>query len=86
MTFPDEMPWLLPPFSEAQQGMKCQWPGCQEDATHLAAACQSRYKPIPKDVPQAGYFCYAHAHKVANDGAPEYHDECPNCGCIHGVN
>jgi hypothetical protein len=30
--------------------------------------------------------CDAHAYEVADEGHPEYHQTCPNCGCEIPVN
>ena len=30
--------------------------------------------------------CWEHAQRVVDEGAPEYHETCPNCGCLIPVN
>lgn len=61
----------------------CQYEGCEAKATHLAVgrACGDAPKhPVP------AYYCREHAYAIADEGHPEYHSVCPNCGCLQGVN
>jgi hypothetical protein len=61
---------------------KCQYEGCDLDAEFIAAGRPHRAEsghPV-------GVYCATHADKVADEGHPEYNDECPNCGCHFGVN
>lgn len=55
---------------------KCQYEGCEADATAIAIG---RVHPL-------GCFCEAHAMAVSEEGKPEYEVGCPNCGCYFGVN
>lgn len=60
-------------------GMKCQYEGCDQDATCVALG-QSYH-------PGLGAYCGKHADVVTSeDRDPEYTGVCPNCGCMFGVN
>lgn len=61
----------------------CQHEGCTERATHLAVG---RDYGDTKGHTVAAFYCRKHAYEIADEGFPEYHHECPNCGCIQGVN
>jgi len=65
--------------------MQCQYEGCTKKATAIAAGRDydggSETHP-----PGAGHYCEEHAEWVADEGGPEYHTSCPNCGCLFGVN
>ena len=66
----------------------CAWKGCTEPATLIACGRtnwsdetnRSKGHPIP------ACYCKDHAFTVSEEGNPEYGNECPNCGCLHGVN
>jgi len=61
---------------------KCQYEGCQEPATCIAAG--RTYLETPgHDRP--GVYCKTHAEEVAHEGIPEYRVACPNCGCEFGI-
>ncbi len=60
-----------------EHNVKCQYPDCNEPATAIADDSEKR---------QVGFYCDAHAEKVADYNSPEYHVSCPNCGCYFGVN
>ena len=62
---------------------KCEYPGCEEKATTLAAYVEQRYMG---SVLKVGRFCAEHAELVAGHHSPEYVAECPNCQCHFGVN
>ncbi len=61
---------------------KCQWDECEQSATTIAAGRRG----IDRDGHPLGLYCDAHADIVIDEGFPEYHDSCPNCGCRFGVN
>jgi hypothetical protein len=64
-------------------GKACQYDGCGLAATHVAAGRQ--FGRPDGGHPGPGCYCAAHAERVADEGAPEYGECCPNCGCLFGV-
>lgn len=56
---------------------KCQYPECDNKATHIA---YGREEKEPK------LYCDVHADVVCDQQSPEYVTSCPNCGCLFGVN
>ena len=62
----------------------CDWVDCEEDATQIACGRNSRRGNDGH--PRSGLYCQAHAIEVADEDSPEYINECPNCGCLSGVN
>jgi len=64
----------------------CAFEDCNNEATVLA--CGRDYSDVRKGTyhPKPNYYCAKHAELVADEGSPEYHDVCPNCGCTFGVN
>lgn len=71
----------------------CSFEGCTEPATHIAAGKRDHYSDTEHGEVEAwkgheapACYCEAHATIVADEGSPEFHSDCPNCGCIHGVN
>ena len=68
---------------------QCQYEGCDKPATHIASGRATRMGPEwyeNQGHPTLALYCEAHGEKVADEGAPEYHTTCPNCGCYFGVN
>ena len=65
------------------EGRSCQYEGCTAPATQIA--CGRKYLGAPGH-PGPGVYCHAHAVVVAEEGRPEYQDNCPNCGCLYGIN
>ncbi len=64
---------------------KCQFEGCEAIATHIA--CGRQYdRDAVKGHPTPGCYCEKHATAVADEHNPEYLDNCPNCGCLFGIN
>ena len=63
---------------------KCQYEGCEEQATVIASG-QRSYSLGDTSLHPVGCYCDKHSHIVADEGNPEYHDECPNCHCRFGV-
>ena len=58
-------------------GDMCEVEGCEEEADNIAYS-RVREKVI--------FCCDPHTCKVVDEGSPEYHDYCENCGCKQGVN
>lgn len=58
----------------------CQYENCERTATHIA---KGKLKLKGHDL---GCYCAEHAKLVSHEGNPEYFEECPNCGCLFGVN
>lgn len=66
---------------------QCQFEKCTATATHIA--CGRKYDWDESDVhyhPTPNVYCEKHARVVADEHSPEYIDNCPNCGCMFGVN
>lgn len=61
---------------------KCQYEGCSSLATHIA---QGRMRDN-NGHPKVAVYCEDHAINVADELWPEYNVDCPNCGCMFGVN
>lgn len=57
---------------------QCQYENCTEAATSIA--CGRHYHA------DVGCYCDKHADLVVDENCPEYHENCPNCGCRFGVN
>ena len=55
----------------------CEWPGCLEMATDMV---------YNKRAMAVFHYCRHHADYVSNFDNPEYTVDCPNCGCVFGVN
>lgn len=67
---------------------KCAYENCEEEATTLACG-RKEYpwnKERKREHPTVAKYCPIHAYEVADERSPEYHTECPNCGCKFGVN
>ena len=66
----------------------CQYKDCDKPATIIATGQRSYNKDEPLKKGQYGIGCYCadHASEVADYNCPEYHANCPNCGCLFGVN
>ncbi len=62
---------------------KCQYEDCDMDATYMA---KGRSDHSGGGHPTINVYCYTHATIVADEQNPEYIDNCPNCGCMFGVN
>ncbi len=62
----------------------CAFEGCQEKATHIA--CGRTGCGLGPYHPDPACYCKPHANLVMDEGDPEYHDVCPNCGCCFGIN
>lgn len=60
---------------------KCQFPGCQRDATVLAV-CDLKHKTFLNGI---WAYCKEHALVVVQRPNPEYVVACPNCKCLFGV-
>lgn len=60
----------------------CNFQHCEQPATHIACGRNVGENTHPKPA----VYCEEHANDVADEGYPEYHDNCPNCGCFFGVN
>ncbi len=60
----------------------CEYKDCTEPGTELARGRDYFDEPGHKEV---GFFCEKHAKIVVEEGNPEYHVCCPNCGCEFGV-
>lgn len=56
----------------------CTFQDCDKPATAIACGRSDYQKP--------NVFCEEHAYEVADEQYPEYHDNCPNCGCEFGIN
>jgi hypothetical protein len=65
----------------------CQFTGCDKPAQFIAGHHGTWDSKAGDYVGKhAGCYCEKHAHAIADSGLPEYIDDCPNCGCRHGVN
>lgn len=66
----------------------CQYEGCDQPATRIASGQRSYrlHKKLEPGQYPTGCYCDDHAYKVVDFDHPEYHDNCPNCGCLFGVN
>ena len=64
---------------------KCQYEECDKEATHIASGRAKYWEPSEGN-PEPGCYCSKHATDVSNEGHPEYDVDCPNCGCLFGVN
>jgi hypothetical protein len=62
---------------------KCQYEGCNKNAKCIASG-RSDYDGGGHQ--EVGVYCIDHARIVADERNPEYIDDCPNCGCMFGVN
>lgn len=61
----------------------CMYHNCELPATTLACEKINKWGDYRDEI---GMFCEEHARKVADTRIPEYIVDCPNCGCIFGVN
>ncbi len=68
----------------------CQFAGCDREASGTAIGRSHQefnddgdYVRVP-GLP-FGYYCEEHRATVADENSPEYHHECPHCGCLSGV-
>ena len=59
------------------EGMICEADYCQRPATALAYSCKKKTVLA---------VCEDHADSVCDEGSPEYHVTCNNCGCHIPVN
>ena len=66
----------------------CQYEGCDKPATKIATGQQAftKDRPLAPEQYGIGCFCDEHTRVVCNFDYPEYHTQCPNCGCHFGVN
>lgn len=67
----------------------CQYEDCEQPATVIACGRRAWKNDDPdKDEghPIPGCYCLTHGRLVSDERAPEYTDECPNCGCMFGIN
>ncbi len=64
----------------------CAFEGCDKEATTFACGRDRDYYGAGPYHPTPAYYCDKHAVQVADEGSPEYHNNCPACGCLHGVN
>lgn len=64
---------------------KCAIEDCQSEAKFLACGRESYDENRPGH-PEPACYCELHAREVAEEQWPEYTDNCPNCGCMFGVN
>jgi len=61
---------------------KCQWTGCDKNATDIAEAFTPfPFKLSPYHPDGLACYCEKHAEAVAGEHS-EYTECCPNCGCI----
>jgi hypothetical protein len=60
----------------------CQYEDCDKPATCIA---QGRSYSWSKGH-DLGLYCEHHADIVSDENSPEYQVDCPNCGCLFGVN
>jgi hypothetical protein len=66
-------------------GKPCQFEGCDRPATVIACGRET-YGDPPLGHLEPAFYCDEHARTVANQNHPEYIEDCPNCGCVFGVN
>lgn len=71
----------------------CAYDGCEAPAETFACGRPGRewwddemMGRQPEAHPVPAWYCKAHAGVVCDEQSPEYHDSCPNCGCLFGVN
>ncbi len=64
---------------------KCGWEDCEADATMKAVGRDESWHGR-KGHPGLADYCENHGPLVADEGAPEYVETCPHCGCMFGVN
>ena len=64
----------------------CQYEGCDKPAEFIASGKEGGYRRDGEVRHGVGLFCKEHTAIVADEGSPEYIDECPNCHCVFGVN
>jgi len=57
-------------------GKKCEYEGCNEDATVIA---MGHHHPL-------GAYCKHHSKVISEMSNGEFDEECPNCGCKFPVN
>ena len=55
----------------------CECNGCNKKAVSIVFS-RDRNKVIA--------CCSEHTDEVIDEGRPEYHDQCPNCECLIGIN
>ncbi len=58
-------------------GDKCEYADCDRDATDLAYS---------RHMQSVMALCQTHRETVMDEGHPEYHDYCANCGCGNPIN
>lgn len=63
----------------------CAFEGCDKEATTFACGRTYHDESVVYH-PTPAWYCDGHANVVANEGWPEYFNNCPACGCLHGVN
>lgn len=71
---------------EVKSGEKCQFEGCEAEATQVACGRAANESYGPAGHPRPNVYCDAHGYQVSDERSPEYIVECPNCGCGFGVN
>jgi len=64
---------------------QCSYEGCDKPATHIACG-RMVFMSDEKGHPKPACYCAEHATRVANEDYPEDTNDCPNCGCLCGVN
>lgn len=65
----------------------CSYEGCEKEATHIGCGRNRFYDGDNTGRhPNPACYCETHANMVADEDSPEYTNDCPNCGCVHGVN
>jgi len=63
---------------------KCQYEECDKPATHIASGRKTYDHKGGHSEPN--FYCEEHAEVVTEERFPEYVVNCPNCGCMFGVN
>ena len=63
----------------------CSFEGCESQAEFIACGRATYDKECPGH-PTPACYCREHMDEVADELFPEYIDQCPNCGCMFGVN
>ncbi len=57
----------------------CSYPDCKLDAECIACGRDDAFREVRA-------YCVIHGEMVADQGSPEYHVSCSNCGCLEGCN
>lgn len=64
---------------------KCEYPGCENEATHFAVNNYPRHIHKNMFFTEVKCYCEDHAYYVAECANTEYTNSCPNCGCVFGT-